>query len=57
MYHIFKPNTFREIHNLYQDKAFIDETLSEFELLTFTCWNGRYQPLTIDTTKDKYTTR
>ena len=32
----------------------MDMTLSEFKLLTSTCWNEKYQPLTIDMTKDKY---
>ena len=29
-------------------------TLNELKLLTFTCWNQNYQPLTIDMTKDRY---
>ena len=29
-------------------------TLSEFKLLTSTCWNEKYQPLSIDMTKDKF---
>ena len=53
-YHIFKPNNFRDVQNLYQDKASMDMTLDEFKLLTFTCWNKNYQPLTIDMTKDKF---
>ena len=57
IYHIFKSNNFRDVINLYQDKASIDMTLSEFKLLTSTCWNKNYQPLTIDMTKDKYTGR
>ena len=35
----------------------MDKTLNEFKLLTSTCWNEKYQPLTIDVTKDKYTGR
>ena len=35
----------------------MDMTLNEFKLLTSTCWNENYQPLTIDMTKDKYTGR
>ena len=35
----------------------MDMTLYEFKLLTSTCWNGKYQPLRIDTTKDKYAGR
>ena len=29
-------------------------TLNEFKLLTSTCWNEKYIPLTIDMTKDRY---
>ena len=29
-------------------------TPNEFKLLTSLCWNEKYQPLTIDMTKDKY---
>ena len=54
IYHIFKPNNFRDVINLYQDKASMDMTLNEFKLLTSTCWNKSYQPLTIDMTKDRY---
>ena len=57
MYHIFKPNNFREVQNLYQDKASMDMTLNEFKLITSTCWNKNYQPITIDMRKDKYTGR
>ena len=57
IFHIFKPNNFREIVNLYQDKSCMDMTLNEVKLLTSTCWNEKYQPLTIDMTKDKYTGR
>ena len=53
IYHIFKPNNFRDVQNLYQDKASMDMTLNEFKLLTSTCWNKNYQPLTIDMTKDR----
>ena len=57
IYHIFKPNSFRDVLNLYQDKASMDMTLNEFKYLTSTCWNEKYQSLTIDITKDKYTGR
>ena len=57
IFHIFKPNNFRDLINLYQDKSSMDMTLNEFKLLTSTCWNEKYQPLTIDMTKDKYTGR
>ena len=54
IYHIFKPNNFRDVRNLYQDKASTDMSLNEFKYLTTTCWNEKYQPLTIDMTKDRY---
>ena len=54
IFHIFKPINFRDVINLYQDKSSMDMTLNEFKLLTSTCWNEKYQPLTIDMTKDKY---
>ena len=57
IYHIFKPNSFRDVLNLYQDKASMHMTLTEFKYLTSTCWNKSYQPLTIHMTKDKYTGR
>ena len=57
IFHIFKPNNFRDVLNLYQDKSSMDMTLNEFKLLTSTCWNEKYQPLTIDMTKAKYTGR
>ena len=58
IYHILKPSNFRDVQNLFQGKASMDMTLnSEFKLLTPTCWNEKYQPLTIDVTKDKYSGR
>ena len=54
IYHIFKPINFRDVINLYQDKASMDMTLNEFKLLTSTCCNEKYQPFTIDMTKDRY---
>ena len=57
IYHIFKPNSLRDVLNIYQDEKSMYMTLNEFTLLTSTCWNEKYQPLTIDMTKDKYTGR
>ena len=57
IFHIFKPNNFRDVLNLYQDKSSLDMTLNEFKLLSSTCWNEKYQPFTIDMTKDKNTGR
>ena len=53
IYHIFKPNNFRDVLNLYQDKSSIDMTLNEVNFLTSTSWNEKYQPLVIDMTKEK----
>ena len=39
--HTFKPNTFRHVQNLYQDKASIVMTLNEFKDLTSACWNEK----------------
>ena len=37
IYHIFKPNIFRDVQIFYQGKASMDMTPHEFKLLTFTC--------------------
>ena len=52
--HIFKPNNFLDVRIIYQDKISMDKTLNEFKFLTCTRWNEKYQPLTIDMTKDRY---
>ena len=57
IYHIFKPNIFLDVRNIYQDKASMDMTLDEFKYLTSTCWNEPFKPITIDMTKDKFTGR
>ena len=57
IYHIFKPNKFRDVQNLYEGKASMDMNINEIKYLTSTCRNEKYQPLTIDMTKDKYTDR
>ena len=53
IYHKFKPNKFRDLINLYQDKASMDMTLNKFIYLTSTCWNQNYNPLTIDMSQNK----
>ena len=53
-YHIFKPNNFLDVCNIYQDKASMDMTIDEYKNLTSICWHDKYQPLTIDMTKNKY---
>ena len=55
IYHIFKPNNFRDAQSLHQDKVSMDKTLNEFKYLTSFRWDRKYQPLTIDVTKGKYT--
>ena len=45
VYHLFKPINFRDVQNLYQDKAAMDMPLNEFNCLFSTCWNEKYQPL------------
>ena len=37
IYHIFKPNIFRDVQTLYQDEGSMDMTLNEFKYLTSTC--------------------
>ena len=54
IYHIFKPNYFLDVQNIYRDKASMDMTIDEFKYLTSTCWNEKYIPFTIDMTKDRY---
>ena len=56
-FHIAKPNNFRDVQTLYQDKASIDITLIGFKKLLSSCWNEEYQTLAVDMTKDKYTGR
>ena len=55
IYHIIKPNNFRDVIIIYQDKSSMDMTLQEWIIITSTCWTEKYQPLTIDMTKKKYT--
>ena len=37
IYHLFKPNNFRDVQNLYQDKASMDMILNEFKNFTIIC--------------------
>ena len=39
IYHIFIPNNFRDVQNLYQDQASMDMTLNGIKNLTSTCWD------------------
>ena len=40
-YQMFKPNYFRDVQKLYQNKASIDNTPNQFKPLTSLCWNER----------------
>ena len=55
IHQIFKPKKFRDVQNLYQAKASMDMTFSEFKNVTKESWKEKYKPLTIDMTKDKET--
>ena len=57
IYHIFKPNHFLDVRNIYQDEASMDLTSDEFKYLTSTCWNEKYLPLTNFMTEVKHTDR
>ena len=41
IYHIFKPNNFTDVKNLYQDEASMDMTPNQFKYLTSTFWNEK----------------
>ena len=51
--HIFQPNNFGDIPNLYEDKASMDKTITEFKFLSSILWIEKHQPLTIEKTKYK----
>ena len=53
IYHIFKPNNFRDVQNRNQEKTALGITSNEFKLLTTTCWNERYQHVGFDRQKSK----
>ena len=42
IYHIFEPINFRDIQNLYQDKASTDMTPNAFKYSTSACWDEKY---------------
>ena len=54
---IFEPNNFKDIRNLYQFETIMHLIPTEYKLLTFSCWNEKYQSLTNDMTKGKLTGR
>ena len=41
IYHIFEPNNFRDVLNMYQDKSSMDMNLNDFKLLISTFWNEK----------------
>ena len=54
VFHLFRPNNSRNVQSLYQDKASMDMIIDEFKYLCNSCWQTKFQPLTIDMSKDKY---
>ena len=52
IFHLFKPNNYKDVQNLFQDKASMDMTIDEFKILCSICWQNKYNPLTIDMSKD-----
>ena len=54
VYHIFRPNCYRDIQNLYQVEASMLVTPDEFKCLTSACWDKQHLPLTIDLAKGNY---
>ena len=54
IYHKFQPNNFLDVRSFYQNKASMVMCLNEYKYLNSNCWNEKYQPPTIDMTKDKY---
>ena len=53
VFRLFKPNNIRDVQNLFQDKASMDMIIDEFKILCNICWQTKFQPLTIDMSKDK----
>ena len=54
IYHILKQNKYRDVQNLYQDKASMGMTLDEIIFLTSIFWDEKYQPPTSDMSRDKF---
>ena len=52
IFHLFKPNNYKDVQNLFQDKASMDMTIDEFKILGSICWQNKYHPLTIHMSKD-----
>ena len=57
IYHIFKPNKYSDVQDLYQDKSSIDKTINEIKLVFSTPRNENYEPLTFEMTRDRCTGR
>ena len=53
-YRVCEPDSFRDVQYLYQDKTSMDMSFNESKFLISTCWDEKYQPLTIVMTKVKY---
>ena len=50
IYHLIKPNKFRDVPDLYQHRASMYMTLNEVKYLTSGCWKEKDHPLTIEMT-------
>ena len=55
IYQIFQPKNFTDVQYLYQDKTSKNITINEIKFSISAGWFKKYQPVTIDTTKDEYT--
>ena len=53
MFFIYSNQIILDVQNLFQDKASMDMIIDEFKLLCNICWQTKFQPLTIDMSKDK----
>ena len=55
MYHIFKPNSYRDKQHHFQYKISMYMSLQEFKNQLAIGWEQKYQPFIFDMTKDNYT--
>ena len=46
---VSKPNIFRHVQNLSQDKEKVVMTPNEYKILTSTCWNEKYRTISLRT--------
>ena len=53
-FYLFRPNKITDVPNLFQNKASKDMNIIEFRELGCTSRQTKYQPLTIDMSKELY---